>query len=103
MFPSLSFLTVALTVLTSTTSAASYPDPLVTLPSGLKLQGKYSETYNTTYFRRIPFAAPPTGQNRFRGPQPWTGEEGWKKGDVYNTDRSFDMYVNSNSENIGVC
>lgn len=33
-------------------------------------QGAYSSTYNITYYQKIPFAAPPTGNNRFRGPQP---------------------------------
>jgi carboxylesterase type B len=33
-------------------------------------QGSYSTTYNITYFQKIPFAAPPTGENRFRAPQP---------------------------------
>ncbi|TGO30314.1 hypothetical protein BPAE_0006g00540 [Botrytis paeoniae] len=33
-------------------------------------QGAYSSAYNITYYQKIPFAAPPTGNNRFRGPQP---------------------------------
>ncbi|ESZ97944.1 hypothetical protein SBOR_1667 [Sclerotinia borealis F-4128] len=33
-------------------------------------QGAHSSTYNITYYQRIPFAAPPTGNNRFRAPQP---------------------------------
>ncbi|QSZ30110.1 hypothetical protein DSL72_004630 [Monilinia vaccinii-corymbosi] len=33
-------------------------------------QGAYSSTYNITYYQKIPFAAPPTGNNRFRAPQP---------------------------------
>lgn len=44
-------------------------DPLVQLDYGT-FKGKYNEQYNITLFRRIPFAAPPTGQNRFRAPQP---------------------------------
>lgn len=32
--------------------------------------GAYSSTYNISYWQRIPFAAPPTGENRFRAPQP---------------------------------
>lgn len=49
--------------------ATAYEDPLVTLDY-VSLQGKYNEAYNISYFRRIPFAAPPVGENRFRGPQP---------------------------------
>ncbi|CRK16842.1 hypothetical protein BN1723_011121 [Verticillium longisporum] len=33
-------------------------------------QGAYSEEFNISYWQKIPFAAPPTGVNRFRGPQP---------------------------------
>lgn len=32
-------------------------------------QGSYSPEY-ISYWRKIPFAAPPTGENRFRAPQP---------------------------------
>jgi carboxylesterase type B len=32
--------------------------------------GSYSARYNLSYWQKIPFAAPPVGQNRFRGPQP---------------------------------
>ncbi|KAM3086692.1 hypothetical protein ACMFMG_000817 [Clarireedia jacksonii] len=33
-------------------------------------QGAYSSKYNITYYQKIPFAAPPVGNNRFRAPQP---------------------------------
>jgi carboxylesterase type B len=33
-------------------------------------QGSYSSKYNITYFQKIPFAAPPVRENRFRAPQP---------------------------------
>lgn len=33
-------------------------------------QGAYSSKYNITYYQKIPFAAPPIGNNRFRAPQP---------------------------------
>lgn len=33
-------------------------------------QGAYNAKYNLSYWQKIPFAAPPVGQNRFRGPQP---------------------------------
>jgi len=32
--------------------------------------GAFSSRYNISYWQKIPFAAPPIGQNRFRGPQP---------------------------------
>lgn len=31
--------------------------------------GSYSSTYNISYWQKIPFAAPPVGENRFRAPQ----------------------------------
>ena len=33
-------------------------------------QGTYNSQYNLSYWRKIPFAAPPVGENRFRAPQP---------------------------------
>jgi len=32
--------------------------------------GAFSSRYNISYWQKIPFAATPVGQNRFRGPQP---------------------------------
>ncbi|KAK5128406.1 hypothetical protein LTR85_003074 [Meristemomyces frigidus] len=32
--------------------------------------GAYSSTYNISYWQKIPFGAPPIGENRFRAPQP---------------------------------
>lgn len=49
--------------------AAAFEDPIVQLDYGT-FQGKYNDQYNITHFRRIPFAAPTSGQNRFRAPQP---------------------------------
>ncbi|KAJ6014896.1 alpha/beta-hydrolase [Penicillium herquei] len=80
LYPFLS-LVLALTVLVS-----AYDDPLVQLDYG-NFQGTYDATYNLSYFRKIPFAAPPTGENRFRAPQPphKVNES------VYDTDQTFDM------------
>lgn len=44
-------------------------DLVATLDYGT-FRGAYSKTYNISYWQKIPFAAPPVGQNRFRGPQP---------------------------------
>ncbi|KAE8149449.1 alpha/beta-hydrolase [Aspergillus avenaceus] len=64
----------------------TYDNPLVSLDYG-DFQGKYDSTYNLSYFRKIPFAAPPTGLNRFRAPQPPLQVSGG----VYDTDQDFDM------------
>jgi hypothetical protein len=32
--------------------------------------GAYNSKYNISYWQKVPFAAPPVGQNRFRAPQP---------------------------------
>ena len=49
-------------------------------------QGSYSSKYNISYWRKIPFAAPPTGENRFRAPQPPTP----LTNGTYNSDQSFE-------------
>ncbi|RAL15105.1 putative carboxylesterase [Aspergillus homomorphus CBS 101889] len=65
---------------------SAFEAPLVTLDYGV-FQGSYDATYNLSYFRRIPFAAPPTGDNRFRAPQPpLTFSNG-----TYDSDQAFDM------------
>lgn len=63
----------------------AYDNPLINLNYG-SFQGKYDTTYNLSYFRKIPFAAPPTGNNRFRAPQPPLPIT-----DIYDTDQDFDM------------
>lgn len=72
--------------LSLTITASAYNDPLIHLDYG-SFQGKYDETYNLTYFRKIPFAAPPVGENRFRAPQP---PHKIQNG-VYDTDQAFNM------------
>lgn len=65
--------------------ATAYDNPLVNLDY-VSLQGKYNEAYNISYFRKIPFAAPPVGENRFRRPQPVGKFNG-----IYNADVPYDM------------
>lgn len=67
-------------------AAFAYDDPLFTLDFGM-FQGKYDSTYNISYFRKIPFAAPAIGKNRFRAPQPLAKI----RDGVYNSDQEFDM------------
>lgn len=64
----------------------AYNDPLANLDYG-SFQGRYDETYNLSYFRKIPYAAPPVGENRFRAPQPPSKISNG----IYNTDQGFDM------------
>jgi len=51
-------------------------------------KGAYSSQYNVTIFRKLPFAAPPIGENRFRAPQPPLQ---LPNGTVYNSDQTFDF------------
>ncbi|KFA68035.1 hypothetical protein S40285_09584, partial [Stachybotrys chlorohalonatus IBT 40285] len=51
-------------------------------------QGAYSQEFNISYWQKIPWAAPPTGQNRFRGPQP---PAVLAADQPYNSSQTFDM------------
>ena len=62
-------LTLLFSLCASAFTATNISDPIAQLSYGT-FQGAYSSQYNITYFRKIPFAAPPTGINRFRAPQP---------------------------------
>lgn len=48
-------------------------------------EGAYSEQYNISYWQKIPFAAPPVGENRFRAPQPPLPI----RGGTYNSTQTF--------------
>ncbi|CRK45226.1 hypothetical protein BN1723_006527 [Verticillium longisporum] len=65
---------------------AQSPQLLASLDYGT-FKGAYSERYNISYWQRIPFAAPPVGENRFRGPQPPLPV----LEDPYDSSRPFDM------------
>ncbi|KAJ8120810.1 hypothetical protein ONZ43_g2578 [Nemania bipapillata] len=65
---------------------SSSPVLTATLDYGT-FQGAYNLNYNISYWQKIPFAAPPTGQNRFRAPQPPLPiTDG-----VYDSSQTFDM------------
>jgi carboxylesterase type B len=64
--------------------------PSISLSNG-NFSGAFSETYNITYYRKIPFAAPPVGDNRFRAPQPPLPIANG----TYDTDQAFDKCVQS--------
>ncbi|CAG8975870.1 hypothetical protein HYALB_00011120 [Hymenoscyphus albidus] len=59
--------------------------------------GAYNEEYNITIYRRIPFAAPPIGENRFRAPQP----PATLTDVIYDSNRSFDPCAASRPEIVG--
>lgn len=71
----------------------SAQDLLASLDYGT-FQGAYSSTYNISYWQKIPFAQPPIGPLRFRGPQPplplsLNGNSSTST--VYNSTQTFDM------------
>ena len=64
------------------TSGAQNSGPVLTIEGG-QIQGVTTDIKGVTVYRGIPFAAPPTGQNRWRAPQPVIPWEGVKLCDKF--------------------
>lgn len=47
-------------------------------------RGSYNEQFNISYWQKIPYAAPPVGNLRFRGPQPPDPTKG-----IYDSSQAF--------------
>lgn len=68
-----------------------YGKLIATLDYGT-FQGAHSHEFNISYWQKIPFAAPPVGQNRFRAPQPPVNLTALYGTDyVYDSSQEFDM------------
>lgn len=74
---------IGLATLLALMGAASANTLLAELNYG-SFQGYYDAGYNLSYWKKIPFAAPPVGENRFRGPQPPSQING-----TYDTNSTF--------------
>ncbi|MCQ2058560.1 MAG: carboxylesterase family protein [Bacteroidaceae bacterium] len=61
---------------------AGNKSPILTIEGG-QVQGVSTDIKGVTVYRGIPFAAPPTGQNRWRAPQPVIPWEGVKICDTF--------------------
>ena len=83
MSPPLTLLVLVVAIFTSSVKGQNL---IAALDYGT-FKGSYSSTYNISYWRKIPYAAPPIGENRFRAPQPPIPiTDG-----IYDSDQSFDM------------
>lgn len=75
-------LTVVAMILAVASVNAQKQGPVLTIEGG-QVQGVSTDIKDVTVFRGIPFAAPPTGQNRWRAPQPVVPWEGVKLCDTF--------------------
>src|SRR5688572_25215576 len=71
----------ALLVIVPPPAWAAIADP-VKVDSG-QLSGAATNTPSVRVFRGIPFAAPPTGENRWRAPQPVAKWDGVRPGEAF--------------------
>src|SRR5688500_8737700 len=71
----------AFVALTPQLAQAAISDP-VKVESG-ELSGASTATPSVRVFKGIPFAAPPTGENRWRAPQPVAKWDGVRKADAF--------------------
>lgn len=85
--PTFSLVFTALQLFCTPTSALANNASIIANLDYGTFRGAYSQTYNLTYFRKIPFAASTAGQNRFRAPQP----PARLLNGTYNSDQAFDM------------
>ena len=69
-------------MLTLVACGAQNSGPVLTIEGG-QIQGVTTDIKGVTVYRGIPFAAPPTGQNRWRAPQPVIPWEGVKLCDKF--------------------
>jgi hypothetical protein len=81
-----SFLSAVFPILLVLITSAFGQNLVATLDYG-SFKGSYSATYNIAYWRKIPFAAPPIGENRFRAPQPPNPITSG----TYDSNQAFDM------------
>lgn len=83
------FLCFHLLLLSSFAASAPVKNELLVHLDYGSFQGAYSQQYNISYFKKIPFAAPPVGQLRFQKPYP---PHPITNG-TYNSNQTFDMCV----------
>ena len=72
-------------MLTLVACGAQNSGPVLTIEGG-QIQGVTTDIKGVTVYRGIPFAAPPTGQNRWKAPQPVIP---WKRTELISTKRSL--------------
>ncbi|KAF2095022.1 carboxylesterase [Rhizodiscina lignyota] len=77
---------LALTLSNIKAVSATFHAPAIKLSYGT-FSGSYSDEYNISYYRKIPYVAPPVGENRWRAPQP---PHHIQYG-TYDTDQSFPL------------